>query len=319
MEWQDLYGLVSWEELAVKEFAETPFLINPYVPKAGIVLLWGETSTGKSPFGWHMAAAIGRGTSFFGLPVEVGKVLYIEVDTPQRLVADRISVLPPSPNVDFLFLPPLSVPTVDPHCMDILHKAAQHDYDCVIVNTLRKVHSLNDKEPQTPKIVYEFFQKTFPGAALVFVHHTKKTQFDQTGSKMGRDKESFSGAMTWLNDAQVGIHLISYESRAEGINKKLLHHKTQVSAEYKGLGLHLAEDGSTIRCPKWEQLEAALALYRESPLRGKKFDLEAARIFGVSESSGQRLRRTIEDGAYPGVEWLGRKSSAEPEDKELEE
>jgi RecA-family ATPase len=313
MNWQDLYGLVSWESLAAKEFEDTPFLINPYIPKAGIVLLWGETSTGKSPFGWHIAAAIGRGTSFFGLPVEQGRVLYIEVDTPQRLVAERITALPPSPNVDFLFLPPLSVPTVDPLCMDTLLGAASRDYACVIVNTLRKVHSMNDKEPQTPKVVYEFFQKTFPGSALVFVHHTKKTQFDNTGGKMGRDKESFSGAMTWLNDAQVGIHLINYESKAEGINKKLLHHKTQVSAEYKGLGLFLAEDGASLRCPREEQLNIALSLHRESPLRGKKFDLELARVLGVSESSGQRMRRLIEDGAYPGVEWLGRKSSAESE------
>lgn len=319
MRWDDLYGLIPWETLAGKEYAETPFLINPYIPKAGIVLLWGETSTGKSPFGWHMAAAIGKGEGFFGLPTERGKVLYIEVDTPQRLVAERISILPPSPNVDFLFLPPLSVPTVEPHCMAILHEAAKNNYDCVIVNTLRKIHSLNDKEPQTPKVVYEFFQLTFPGAALVFVHHTKKTQHDNTGSKMGRDKESFSGAMNWLNDAQVGIHLISYESRTEGINKKLLHHKTQVSAEYRGLGLSLGNDGTSLRCPRQEQLDEALALYAESPLRGKKFDLELSRQLGVSESTTQRLRRCIEDGSYPGVEWLGRKSSVVPEGEDSEE
>jgi hypothetical protein len=204
--------------------------------------------------------------------------------------------------------------------MSQLYEAAKRNYDCVIVNTLRKVHSLNDKEPQTPKVVYEFFQLTFPGAALVFVHHTKKTQHDNTGSKMGRDKESFSGAMNWLNDAQVGIHLISYESRNEGINKKLLHHKTQVSAEYRGLGLQLGSDGASLRCPRQEQLEQALALYQESPLRGRKFDLEISRLFGISESSGQRLRRILEDGSFPGVEWLGRKSSSEPEaEVELEQ
>jgi hypothetical protein len=261
----------------------------------------------NSPLGWHMAKAIGEGGSFFGLPTEKGRVLYIEVDTPQRLVAMRLARIEPAKGVDFLFLPPLSIPHVAPMELHELNEAAKTNYDCVIVNTLRKVHSLDDRQAETTKIVYGFFQHLFPGASLVFVHHTKKTQMDQHGASVGRDKESFSGAMNWLNDAQVGIHIVPYQNRMDGVNKRLLHHKTQVSAEYRGLGLLLEGDGATLRCPLQERLDVAKVLLEASPLRGVKLDSEIASRLGVSVSTGQRLRKLVEAGAYPGVEWLGRK------------
>jgi hypothetical protein len=315
VDWTQLYGRVSWEDLNKKEFAETPFLINPYVARAGVTFLWGETSSGKSVIGWQIAKAIGEGGSFFGLPTEKGRVLYIEVDTPQRLVAMRLARIEPAKGVDFLFLPPLSIPHVNQRELDELNEAAKTSYDCVIVNTLRKVHSLDDRQAETTKIVYGFFQHLFPGAALVFVHHTKKTQMDQHGASVGRDKESFSGAMNWLNDAQIGIQIVNYSSRIDGVNKRLLHHKTQVSAEYRGLGLLLEPDGATLRCPLQERLDVAKVLFENSPLRGVKLDSEIASRLGVSVSTGQRLRKLVEAGAYPGVEWLGRKD----EQGELEE
>lgn len=306
MNWDELFGLVSWEELSKKEYSETPFLINPYVPKAGIVLLWGETSTGKSPLGWHMAAAVGQGIPFFGLPTQMGKVLYIEVDTPQQLVADRLKHIPPSKGVDFLFLPPMTIPAPSKDCFSLMQNTSKNLYDLVIVNTLRKVHSLDDKEAQAPKLVYEYFQKMFPGAAIVFVHHTKKTQMDQHGDKVGRDKESFSGSMAWENDAQVGIQLVPYKNATEGLNLRLVHHKSQVSAKYKPLGLRLESDGATMACPKAEKLCIVETLLKSSPLRGTKLDQEISRAIGESDSTAYRLRRLVETGAFPGVEWLGR-------------
>lgn len=307
---REVRSLISWEDFAKKEFESPAFLINPYIPADGIVFLWGETSTGKSPLGWHMAAAVGRGTNFFGLPATAGRVLYLEVDTPQRLVHPRLSCLEPAPNVDFLFLPPLSVPEVSPTDLALLERAASRDYDLVIINTLRKVHDLNDKEAQTPKVVYSFFQKLFPGTALVFVHHTKKTQVDANGAA-GRAKESFSGAMNWLNDAQVGVRLGIYENEVEGINVRLTHEKSQVSDLYGPLGLYLSPvNGATLSCPKFEQLLKAYEFMNSDEaegLTGTRLDDELAKVLGRSRSTALRCRHLVEQGQFPGVEWLGRK------------
>lgn len=301
--------LISWEDFRRKDFNEPEWLINPYVPRNGIVFLWGETSTGKSPLGWHMASAVGRGDNFFGLPAFLGRVLYIEVDTPERLVHARLKRMTPAPNVDFLFLPPLSVPTVSPEDQALLDRAARKGYDMVIVNTLRKVHNLDDKDPRTPKEVYSYFQHLFPDTALVFVHHTKKPQAE--ASKHGiRLKDNFSGAMNWLNDAQVGLALAAYESEKEHVNMRLHHEKTQVSAEYNPLGLYLDKrpgNGVDISCPKFEKLLVAYEMINSTDLRGTAFDAELAKRVECSPSHAYSLRGLIQDGLFPGVGWLGLK------------
>jgi hypothetical protein len=258
-----------------------------------------------------MASAVGEGKSFFGLPTEQGKVLYIETDTPKRQVHERVAVLPVPKNVDFLFLPPLSVPTVDAYSQDQLDRAAECGYDLVIINTLRKIHSMNDKEPLTPQIVYKYFQTLFPGAALMFVHHTKKTQWDNTGEKVGSHKESFSGAMNWLNDAQVGVQLVPWHSA--GLTAKLNHYKSQVSPEYRSLGLLLAADGARLSCPASERLVRTAVIVHDSPLRGVKLDQEIAVALDVSSSTAHRLRKHVEDGEFPGVSWLGLRHGNEDE------
>jgi hypothetical protein len=159
-------------------------------------------------------------------------------------------------------------------------------------------------------VVYSFFQKLFPGTALVFVHHTKKTQVDANGSP-GRAKESFSGAMNWLNDAQVGIRLGVYENESEGINVRLTHEKSQVSDLYGPLGLYLSPvNGATLSCPKFEQLLRVYEFMNSdegAALGGTKLDDALAALLGRSRSTALRLRHLVEQGAFPGVEWLGRK------------
>lgn len=301
--------LISWADLQKKEFNEPEWLINPFIPRNGIVFLWGETSTGKSPLGWHMASAVGRGDNFFGLPAFPGRVLYIEVDTPERLVHARLKRMPPAPNVDFLFLPPLSIPAVSPEDQALLDRAARNGYDLVIVNTLRKVHNLDDKDSATPKVVYSYFQHLFPDTALLFVHHTKKPQAEASQHGV-RLKDNFSGAMNWLNDAQVGIALVNYESEKEGINLKLSHEKSQVSTQYGSLGLWLDRrpgHGFELECPKYQKLLVAYELLNSSELRGTAFDAELAKKLECSPSHAYILRGIIQDGLFPGVEWLGLK------------
>jgi hypothetical protein len=211
-------------------------------------------------------------------------------------------------DVDFLFLPPLSIPEVAPADQAMLEAAARRNYDLVIVNTLRKVHDLNDKEPQTPKVVYSYFQHLFPGTAIVFVHHTKKTQIDSNGN-YGKVKESFSGAMNWLNDAQVGLCLYSQDNEAEGINIKLSHEKSQVSELYNPLGLYLSPlDGATLSCPKFNSLLVTYEFMNENPdLRGNKLDEALSKVLACSRPTAMRRRHLVEEGYFPGVKWLGRK------------
>lgn len=288
---------LTWEELNAREYPKEDFLLDPYIPREGIVLLWGATSTGKSPLGWAMAAAIGNGTSFFGLPTHPGRVLYVENDTPEQVVAGRVRKLPPAPNVWWMFTPPLSLPGIDPEDKRMLVRANDEIApDVVFLNTLRKLHDMDDKDSVTPKMVYSFFRKLFPKSALVFVHHVRKQSTDPRA--LDRSKESFSGSNHWLDDAQVGIHLESYDGARE--NLRLYHRKSQASELLRPLPLKLESDGSTLRSPLFEELLFTYELLNEWEDDKTTLDAAVALKFGISVSTAKKRRLAIEHGRFPG-------------------
>lgn len=296
--------IMTWEELNEKRYPKEDFLLDPYIPREGIVLLWGATSTGKSPLGWSMASAIGRGTSFFGLPTREGRVLYVENDTPEQVVAGRVRKLPPAPNVWWMFTQPLSLPGIDPEDKRSLLRANDEVApDVVFLNTLRKLHDMDDKDSVTPKVVYTFFRKLFPKSALVFVHHVRKQSTDPRA--LDRSKESFSGSNHWLDDAQVGIHLESYDSSRE--NLRLYHRKSQASELLRPLPLKLESDGSTLHSPLFDELFFTYELMNTWEREKNELDATVAMKFGISPSTAKKRRLAIESGRFPGSrEFLGR-------------
>ena len=298
--------LVAWTDIKATTEEGQEFWLNPYVPCGGITFLWGDTSIGKSPLTWAMAGAIGAGTPFFGLPTKAGRVLYIEVDTPFGSLRPRLVKIPPAPNVWWLVRDPFSIPYVSGPEKDAIVEARETAKpDVVFVNTLRKVHDLDDRESRTTKIVYTFFREAFPGASMVFVHHLRKRPTDPRA--LSHDKEGFSGAKNWINDAQVGLQLESQGRTAEGLSLLLYLRKTQVGEEMRPLGLILGPDGSTLRCPLAEKLEATKnALDRLGPTSAasmRTLDAALAALIGVSPATARRRRLFLEEG-FPGVGFL---------------
>lgn len=286
---------------------EPPYLIDPYIVQQGISLLWAKTSTGKSPVTWSMAAAIGTGKSFFGLPATPGRVLYIEVDSPEVVLASRIRKTVAAPNVWFLTMKPLNIPDLREEELDQL-KEAQEEVrpDVVFLNTLRKLHKLDDKDSTTPVTVYSFFQHLFPQAALVFIHHTRKAPTDTR--MVENDKENFSGSMHFLDDSQVGLYLEKYEDREGRYNLRLLHKKSQVSELIKPLPLNLSkEDGTTLTSPLYDDMLTAYTLLHESGAKGGDLDKIIGTALKCSDSTARRRRIACEDGSFPkSRHWMER-------------
>lgn len=291
---------ITWEELSQKTYTDPEFLLDPYIPKEGIVFLWGKTSIGKSPLAWHLASAVGSGTSFFGLPTKESRVYFLELDTPELSVAGRIQKMPPARNVWFDFLPPLSIPYVSPEeAGHFLWVQKEIRPDLVVVNTLRKSHDMDDKDSRTPKLVYSFFQKTFPDAAFLFVHHERKTPQDPRFTS--QEREGFSGANAWLNDAQVGLHLERYDGLPKE-NLRLYHRKSQVSELLKPIPLRLGEDGTELRSPLFDEFLKTYEILNDPPegiSKNSLLDAYIAKALGVSERTAKRRRLSIISGEFP--------------------
>lgn len=315
------YQALSWEELASKDFPKAPFLINPYVPEVGKTLLWADTSTGKTPLCWTMASCIGDGIPFMGLPTKKGRVLIIEMDTPEMLVHHRIRSWHYQwpRDVQFLFLPQLNIPNVDRAIAEaIMSTVSTFDPNLVIINSLRKCHSMDDKDSAAITMVYGWFERILGvNRASLFVHHERKSPTNPDWRDPG--KEKFSGAKNLLNDVQVGIQLAKWRDPQKQCNLRLWHHKTQISAHYKPLGLFLdtseQSQGTFLKAPLADELTAINVILTENPhLSTSSRDCLIADKLGMTERTAKRRRLIVEAKHFPGVEWLGRAETVDSEE-----
>lgn len=294
--------LASWPEISIKRYGPIPFLIDPYIPKESIIFLFGDTSIGKSPLTWELSKAIATDKGFFGLPTMKGTVLYMELDTPEVVLAPRLQLVPNPPGeVWFLIMPSgLSVPNLSGEQMEYLASVRDEiKPDIVFLNTLRKLHDMDDKDSRAPKLVYSFFQQLFPSTSLVFISHNRKISLDP--KHVENSKEAFSGSKHWLDDAQVGLHLRVWNSKTEKSNLMLYHVKSQASELIKPLPLLLHRDGTTLTSPKYDRLLAAYELLSEGELSKGEMDIALATRFDLGVSTAKRDRLMVEHRLFPGT------------------
>jgi hypothetical protein len=316
--------LEKWEDLEKKEYHLPEFLLDPYIPRESIVLLWGDTSIGKSPITWAMAKAVGSGTHFFGLPCREGRVLYIEADTPEVVYVPRLRKTKAAPNVWFLFTKPLSVPGVTKEQYKLLSEVKDEvDPELIILSSLRKLHAMDDKDSKTPTAIYGFFQHLFPKSALLFIHHERKGSQDPRA--VYHNKEGFSGSKHWIDDSQVGLHLSRYlvkKRSGRGIesNLKLFLRKSQATEEIKPLPLLLSGDGTNVSSPKYDLFLDVYTAMNEWEGQLKHLDAVLADKLNVGVRTIQRVRCSIERHEFPGSRlFLSRGTVGETEESEGED
>jgi hypothetical protein len=309
--------ILSWPELHEKHYGDVPFLLDPYIPERSIVLLWSQTSIGKSPVTWKLAQSVGEGSHFFGLPSKrKGRVLYVECDTPEMVIAPRIKKLMPSSNVWWLFSRPIGIPHPTKEVIDALRQAQKDIHpDLVFFNTLRKIHDMDDKDSKTPKMVYGFCQEMFPKSALFFIHHERKRPSDPRA--VHHDKETFSGSMHWLDDAQVGLQLERWKVKGARENLRLHHRKSQVSPLLRPMPLKLWKDGSQLFSPLFDQLEKVYELVAAGEDASKgDLDKIISDTLKVSITTARRLRYTVEGKKFPGSRAFLEKTPEEEEEED---
>lgn len=230
---------------ALHAFDDKPmWLIEPYLPVEGIVLLHGKFSLGKSPLIWRLAQCISEGMDFFGFkPEQTGWVLYVEIDQPLVVTNDRLRLLHPMPkHVHLLGVNPFSILRPSQEDRETLEQLNEDLKPAlVLVNSLRKCHNLDDKDSATPSLVYGQWRGLFPNSCLLFVHHDKKSDVVD-GKRIEATDEDFSGSQAWVNDAQVGLHLKTAGDRRSGL-VTLEMTKSQLSALQDPIHLKLGADG----------------------------------------------------------------------------
>ena len=80
------------------------WIIDKIIESKNLILLAGESSSGKTSLIYAMASAIGEGSKFLNtFSTKKGKVLFIQADESRSNCAHKIKIIGVSDNVDFLF------------------------------------------------------------------------------------------------------------------------------------------------------------------------------------------------------------------------
>ena len=274
------------------------FLLEPYIPRGCIVLLYGYAGIGKTAVSWTMAHAIQQGKALWGLPVTRGNVLFVEVDTPTTGIQERWS------QADVPFRPAfsLAVDYIGFDCLQFLssypdqrHREIkemfteaheQQQFDLVIVDAVRKVVLGDLSTSGLPDKMYDAFKAMFPGAAIMFIHHERKMRTDQGGAYID-PKQNASGNMEFVNMAQVALQFYR-----RGRETFLAHRKSQLTVEFNDLPISLADDGIFVYSREEKHLTEVRRILTTAPadLSMRDLDRLVARELNISERSARTFR-----------------------------
>lgn len=193
--------------LALPRAAET-WLVEPLIPAGGKCLIYGDPKVGKSYAALQLAASIRTGGDWLGFPIRTtGPVVYIQLDTPRSLWAERLGTLKedgfPVGLLDFADRETLDTypfDILDPTHATILRLAlAQVKPVAVIVDTIREFHQ-GDEDKSTPmKMVVSTLASVCESAALIFVAHARKA-FGDAGPDLLNDNRG-SGYLVGVADS----------------------------------------------------------------------------------------------------------------------
>jgi RecA-family ATPase len=187
--------------------SRAPLLIDPFLAAGSVTLLFGPPSAGKTMLTATMASALVRGEPLWGVfPVQRCRVLIVQADMNSLLYQERLrssaAFLTDDIKVLLTDAMPLDVCKIalsEPAFVAIRAFAP----DVVFVDTLRKTHNFDENDSTAADRVYAAWRTLIPGAAFVFLHHSRKLPAQVTADTGVR--EAFRGTTAWAASADTVI------------------------------------------------------------------------------------------------------------------
>ena len=252
-----IYSADDFEKLTLPDIG---YWVECMIPKKGIVLLHGKYGAYKTAIALNIAKHVAQGQDLWRLKTEPCKVLFLECDTPIQAIQPRAKTLGfRGLGVDFAPIYP-GIDVVNPmrdewnHSrFKLLHEHhLQEKYGLVVVDSLRTIHSMSEKEGETAKEVYLSLARLFPDATTLLVHHDRKTYRDdghgqkfKSQDTIEMDNESFMGSQRWIDLATTALKISKHGAQGIVVSQS----KSQWGTQAKPIFLIPDPDGVTLRVP----------------------------------------------------------------------
>lgn len=147
------------------------------------MLLYGDPKVGKSYAALQLACCVTSGVEWLGFGVpEPRKVVYVQLDTPRSLWADRVQTLAesgyPVEGIHFADLETLETHPfniLDPDHFCILRDALQPiGAGVIIFDTIREAHRGDEDKSGDMQDVVAHFNAACKPASIIFISHARK-------------------------------------------------------------------------------------------------------------------------------------------------
>lgn len=179
------------EYLSLPRSPET-WIIEGLLPTGGSMLLYGDPKVGKSYAALQLACCVTSGVEWlgFGVPKPM-KVVYVQLDTPRSLWADRVQTLAesgyPVEGIHFadretLETHPFNI--LDPeHFIKLQNALLAIGPGIVIFDTLREAHRGDENDSTDMQDVVAHFDAAVKPAALILISHARKASTDPNAQR----------------------------------------------------------------------------------------------------------------------------------------
>lgn len=305
--------------------------IKGVLPRAALVVIYGEPGSGKSFIAWDMALAVAQGATWRGKRVKQGRVVYIVAEGREGLPA-RIMAYESHFGVDLSALSFRCIERDTPSLMDGAQTLelcerirAEGGADLVVVDTLSQVMAGGDENSSDMAVISRHCNgiARATGGTVVLIHHSGK---DPTRGARGHS--SLKGAVdaelevlkagsersistTKMKDGPdgdaYGFRLISVEigrdEDGDPITSCVCVHnesgrvarRSEVKGAVERVVLSVLKLGADAAMPQGELIEGTVAQIPFDPKGGKR-DTRRQRVLRAVEKMCAERYLTVADG-----------------------
>jgi putative DNA primase/helicase len=189
---------IGINDFLLKKLPPREFIIQPCLPKQGLVMIYAKRGVGKTYFALFLACKIASGASLFGDKWKIGKqwrVLYIDGEMPANAMQERLKTL----MVDSVENCNLSIITRDAQTNGMMPNLATDEgqttlephiqnADVIIVDNLSTLtsHGKENEAASWDPIANWALRLRSIGKSIIFIHHAGKNN-EQRGTSKKED------------------------------------------------------------------------------------------------------------------------------------
>lgn len=211
IEEEDPIEWMTWADIKAKvaELGPLRWIVPDMIMKRGLSFISATSGGGKSWAALDLLRATMAGGKWLGsIECEKAKVMYIDEEMGCQVFFDRADQLGMAPE-NIIYSDHQRIKLDNPkYLKSVLRKIEELQIDIVIVDTLVRVHGLDENSNTEMARLYGYFcQMKDLGAAVVVLHHNRKS-----GSESGIGHEQMRGAGDIVSQADT-VFSISYNDK----------------------------------------------------------------------------------------------------------